>query len=270
MINILVVIYKKTFLESETLMKITDVSRDGILKQSKLIVWDNSPQKIDETDLYLLKDYFSEVILIHTPENLPLSKIYNNVINNYLKIDDYLVLLDHDTHVTHEYFKEIIDKVGSVVSSELLLPKIVVKGKIESPAYQYVLFSKRWKLNLAGMYRSNNVTAINSGMVISARFLLSGFKYDERLLFYGTDSYMMYNYSRYCNEFYLLNSEIEHDLNLQSNPSIIQKVKIFKEIKEANLIVYSSNIFHSILTRINNLIITVKYAIKYKSLMFFK
>ena len=270
MINILVVIYGKTFSESKTLVEMAAVSKSGILKQTKLIVWDNSIHKINEAELNLLKEYFSEIIIIHTPENLSLSKIYNNVIYNHLKIDDYLILLDHDTCVTKKYFEEIIDKTRSNDPADLLLPQIVVKDKIESPAYQYVLFSKKWKISLAGDYDSNHVTAINSGMVISGRFLLSDFKYDERLLFYGTDSYMMYKYSSFNKKFYLLGSNLQHDLNLQSNPSIIQKAKVFKEIKQANLIVYSSSTLYSILTRINNLIVAVKYTIKYKSLMFFK
>lgn len=270
MINILVVIYKKTFLESETLVKIADISKSGILKPSRLIIWDNSPQKVDETEILLLENYFFEMVLVHTPQNLSLSKIYNNVIENHLKINDYLVLLDHDTRVTHEYFKEVIDEVSGVGAPDLLLPKIVVNSKIESPAYQYILFSKRWKFDSSGIYDSNNVTAINSGMVISGKFLLSGFKYDERLSFYGTDSYLMYNYNLFCNKFYLLDASIQHDLNLQSNPSVVQKVKIFKEIKAANEIIYSRNIFYAILLRVNNLIVAAKYSIKYRSLIFFK
>ena len=270
MINILVVVFNKPFGESTTLTELLYISKSGILKQARLIIWDNSLVKVDATELDLLKEYLGDIVIVHTPENLPLSKIYNNVINNYIQPADYLILLDHDTLITKEYFTEIIDKVSANNSPDLLLPRVIVNGKIESPAYQYILFSKRWTRHLSGFYNSRYVTAINSGMVISGRFLASGFKYDERLLFYGTDTFMMYEYCKFNSKFYLLNVDLKHDLNLLSNPSVGQKAKIFKAIKKANLIVYSSNGLHFVLTLINNVVVAVKYAIKYRSLIFFK
>jgi len=270
MINILVVIYNKSFSESRTLVEIGEVAKTGLLKPLKLLIWDNSPVKINEIELEQLKGYLQDITVIHTPENLPLSKIYNRVIDHHINRDDYLMLLDHDTFVTEKYFTEIIDKINCQDLPDLLLPKIWVNGNIESPALQYVLFAKRWKEDLPGYYDTKHVTAINSGMVISARFFSSGFRYDERLLFYGTDTYMMYKYSGDNKKFYLLDTSLKHDLNLLSNPSVTQKAKVFRAIKQANLIVYSSSRWYSVLTRINNLIIAVKYAVKYRSLIFFK
>jgi GT2 family glycosyltransferase len=270
MINILIVLYKKRFAESETLINITNISESGILKNSKIIIWDNSPNAINEQEFDALKQEVAAIDIIHTPENLSISKIYNRVIDNYLKKGDYLILLDHDTNVTAEYFTEVIEKTSQHTPPYLLLPQIMVQDVIESPAYQYILFSKKWQYKTPGSYSSKYVTAINSGMVIAESFFAKGFRYDERLLFYGTDSYMMFNYSKLNTDFYLLNSKLIHDLNLQSNSSIIAKAKIFKEIKRANLIVYSSNFFFASLARINNLIIALKYSLKYASFIFFK
>jgi hypothetical protein len=269
-LTILVVIYKKEFWESATLKSIANISKSQIFKSSKLIIWDNSPSKMSEKGIGLLKNYFSEAYLIHTPQNESLSKIYNSVVDDFLKQDEYLVLLDHDTMVTTQYFNEVLEKIGLINPPALLLPPIVVNDRIESPAYQYVLFTKKWSAFKEGFYNSKFVTAINSGMVISEAFFSSGFRYDERLKFYGTDSYMMHRYNKYNNMFYLLNCSLKHDLNLQSNSSIDQKIQVFKAIKTANLIIYSSNLFYQILTRINNLIIASKYSIKFLSLKFFR
>jgi len=270
MINILIVLYKKRFADSETLVNITNIAESGILKNSKIIIWDNSPDAINDQDFNPLRQNVTAIDVVHTPENLSISKIYNRIIDNYLKKGDYLILLDHDTDVTAAYFNEIIEKTTQPTPPELLLPQIIVQGKTESPAYQYILFSKRWQNPAAGSYPSKHVTAINSGMVIAESFFAKGFRYDERLLFYGTDNYMMFNYSKLNTHFYLLNSKLIHDLNLQSNSSIAAKAKIFKEIKRANLIVYSSNFAYSLLAHINNFIITLKYSLKYASFTFFK
>jgi hypothetical protein len=269
MVNILVVLYKKRLSESITLTNLSKIKKTFFFGDSQLIIWDNSPEEMDQNDLSLLGKSMN-INYVHTPQNLPLSKIYNSVIETYMASEDYLILLDHDTDVTEAYFAEIAEKISEPHPPNLLLPQIFVNDIIQSPAYQHILYSKKWDRLKGGLYKSKKIGAINSGMVISGRFFSDGFRYDERLLFYGTDTYMTYLYGHAYKEFYLLNASLKHNLNFLSNSSIAEKAKVFKEIKRGNLIVYSANIIDNVLARLNNFIISIKYSVKYRSILFFK
>lgn len=270
MLHILVILYKKEFDQSETLVSLLSVAKKQILKNVRLIIWDNSPNAISNDSLSELTINVAELAFKHTPQNLSISKIYNEVAAGYLKPQDYLLLLDHDTKVTEAYITEVLDKINSSEKPLLLLPRVLVQGVLESPAYQYVLFSKKLKDPKPGIQPSKSVTAINSGMVISGVCFSDGFRYDERLAFYGTDTYFMFNFTARFKDYYLLNSTLDHNLNLLSNPSLAEKVKVFKAIKTSNLIIYSSNPWYKILAAANNLIISCKYSVRYLSLQFFK
>jgi choline kinase len=79
---ILIVIYNTNIAETETIKSLLDSKE--YLVNNHLFIWDNS--QIFQ-DISIIKETFNqqntEVTYEHHPENLPLSKLYNNVINRF-------------------------------------------------------------------------------------------------------------------------------------------------------------------------------------------
>jgi len=80
-ILILVVIYKINLIQSKTIKSLID-SKD-YLSESDLFIWDNSPTSQDISALRRFFGKHTNIFYEHHPENLPLSKVYNKVINQF-------------------------------------------------------------------------------------------------------------------------------------------------------------------------------------------
>jgi hypothetical protein len=231
-------------------------------------LWDNSPNKISKVDEELLTQSFPNFEYMHTPENIHLSELYNRVINRFITINDYLILFDHDSEIPQMYFEELYLKIYDHPEIDLFLPHVIAKKQIVSPAYEYIIKSKYWKTKKSGLIKSNHITAINSGMAISGRFLTK-FSYDKRLKNYGTDNFLMKAYRKINSCLYVLDTTIDHDLNFLSG-TVLTKVMVFSETKKSNLIINSDNLFDYVLAKVNNTIVSIKLSIIYRDLRFLK
>lgn len=121
-LSILVVTYNCFLEHSQTVhsLSASGVRFDGV----RLCIWNNGPKEISvatET-LAALREKGFEVIIKQTPWNAPLSWIYNyfiekNPANRY-------VILDHDTLLSEEYLKCLVDDGGIFLG----LPIVKIKG----------------------------------------------------------------------------------------------------------------------------------------------
>lgn len=150
----------------------------------------------------------------------------------------------------------------------LFLPLVYSDNRIVSPADNFIIKSRLWRKKKIGKIKTRNVNAINSGMVVSKRVFLDGFFYDERLTFYGTDSYFMKKFGEKNKFLYIFDTVIQHRLTFSETTDIATKIKIFQEIKKANSIIYETNLLYYVITTINTFIVGLKLSFKYRNFHF--
>jgi len=264
-ISILVCLYKKSIGTSATLESLMNAAH--LLQDVGIYLWDNSPRCMDEPALDQLRATFENFNYVHTPENTVLSKVYNQTIKEQTNPEGYLMLCDDDSHIPETFFSNLNTAIELQPEINLFLPKIFVKGSMISPAKDFVYTTRFIEGELSGLMVSKYTTAINSCMVVSNRVFLDGFRYDERLNFYGTDNYFMYKYAQAYSELYVLDVTIIHDLSFES-ADLSYKLKIFRETKRANRIVYSDDKLHLITVMLNNFAVSLKHCLKYKTFAF--
>lgn len=267
---IIVVNYNKNYYMSETFISLKKTKQSfekyGI---KKIIFWDNLPKNGND---YILKE-FNNCEYIPSIENKGLAYIYNYVIKNYCKNYDYLILLDNDSGVDELYFKNLSLKINQNKNEDLFIPVVYVKDKIYSPNKNIFLLNFYFKKIDNEKISSKNIFAINSGMCISTKYLLETFKkYDERLNFYGTDNYFMYNYQKYRDTLVVLPCIINHKLSaFDKNESIEKKIWRFNDIKHSLKILAEKERGHKkIVIYTYILLSSLKKFYKYKDIKFLK
>jgi len=265
-ITILICLYKKGVYESNTIQSLIRSSKT--IKDLKIYIWDNSPSELDSESLEFLSTVFENMIYKHTPENTVLSKVYNYVIEDEKAHSAYLALFDDDSEIPINYFEELKKAIELNPTISLFLPQIYSNSVLVSPAKNYYIKTSLIKKIKTGIISSNYMTAINSGMVISNRVFTAGFRYDENLNFYGTDNFFMYTYIQKNPTLVILNVKICHDLSINDSKNIDNKVRIFKEIKRANFIIYSNNKWKKSIVFCNNFFVSIKLTLKYRSWKF--
>jgi hypothetical protein len=264
--TILVCLYNKSISTSNTLKSL--LRSVNQIKNQDVFIWDNSIGPLDENDIDLLKQNFKYFTYKHTPENVVLSKIYNSLIVEQDDPNSYLMLCDDDSEIPQSFFIKLEEQVINYPMANLFLPQIYSNSILVSPAKDFLIKTSLLKELNNGVLKSDNIIAINSGMVISNRVFIDGFRYDERLNFYGTDNFFMHEYAKKNDILIVLDIKIHHDLSFNGKDNISNKIRIFKEIKRANRIIYCDNRFKKTLVVLNNTIVSVKLCVRYKTLAF--
>lgn len=181
-----------------------------------IIVWDNSEDGLYENEY--LDAYPHSFLYIHTPENKPLSKLYNCVVDRFIIDDDYswLVIFDDDTEINSDYFIELkcdVDKIDV----NLAVPRISNKsGKVISPGKLYFTAGRSLESSelFAGMKDSSKYLALMSAIAIRKRTFLSGLRFDESLSFYGIDTKFLLDYQKKFRFIYFMNTHVFHESKL--------------------------------------------------------
>lgn len=267
MIRILTVIYQSNISTSETLMSL--VQHQQSLEDTQLICWDNSPTPLPNSEIKIIEKLGNKSLYFHSATNESLSSIYNHIAVTYLEQQDHLVFFDDDTTIPLAYFRSLEHAIKQHTGVNLFLPTVSANNQIVSPAFDYIIKSKRLATQLApGVMSSRNLTAINSGMAISATVFKNGFRYDESLKFYGTDNYFMNRYRKRYRDLVILDVVLTHQLTFEDTDELEKKIAVFKEVKRASLIINSGNFAHYTLALLNNIIVSIKLVIKYRSFKF--
>lgn len=262
-LTILICLYDTNFDTSYTLQSLLKIQ--NINTFAKIVIWDNSLIKQDNKSISKLEFYFKKIVYTHTSQNTSLSVIYNTVIKNQTNPSGYLMICDDDSKIPINFFESLKYFWGKYKTNNLFLPIIYSNNVIVSPAKNYLIKTKLFKNLKPGVIPSRNLNAINSCMVISNRVFIDGFRYDERLQFYGTDSFFMSKFIQKYKTLVVLNQIVIHDLSFNTSKSIENKVRIFKQIKKSNSIIYSHSLFKNIIVYINTFIVSVRYCLKYKT-----
>lgn len=263
----LIVIYGKNPMETISLQTLTAAKKDSV--KIRILIWDNSPNPYRANEINPFNA--ESLIYISTPDNIGLSVIYNKVIKDYLHLSEYLLLLDQDSSIPVDFFERFNQHSSNFPEIDLFLPTIRANGRLVSPLPYLYGWGRYWKKPRFGIQTSKFRSAINSGMLISAKYLKGDFSgYDERLKFYGTDTQFMVSYAINRKRFFIMDTTIDHDLSFFTTTNKERATK-FLEMKSAYRFIYEKHARH--LRALNFTImlgVSVVYAFKYRSLLFLK
>ena len=265
-LTILVCLYNKEVQTSSTIQSLLRANLQT--NSTTVIIWDKSTLRLNQDSIDFLKKHFFKFIYKHTPENEALSKIYNSVIDTIDGEYSYLMLCDDDSDIPKCFFEILESQINLNPTVNLFLPQIYSNSILVSPAKDFLIKTKLIKDLQPGKLLSGSTTAINSGMVISNRFFKDGFRYDENLKFYGTDNYLMYQYSKNYNHSIVLDVKILHSLSFNDSKEISNKLRIFGEIKRANKIIYKNEFLKRQIVSVNNFLVAIKLCLIHKSFRF--
>lgn len=219
MISFLIVTYNKEIKDS--------LSYKSIIKyinNNNIIVFDNSNDKF----IKMNKDYSAKnnITYYTLNKNVGLSKAYNYVVKRINKNKNhYLVILDDDTALTSEYFKELIT-LTKKAEYDIYLPIIYSRKMIMSPAK--VQFNCRIKvIKDVKEVNDNNISAINSAMVIRTS-VFNKVLYNENLFLEYIDHDFMKKIRENKYKCYIMNSIIQQKYSRFENKNKQSEIVRFK------------------------------------------
>lgn len=237
-----------------------------------LFIWDNLSKEDNYAEV--CKDFGDKrVIYFGCVENKGLAHIYNYVIENYANNYDYLLLLDDDSKIDKRFFESAIKSIKQNQEIELFVPRVYDKNQMISPAKLFIIKGKYIKKKMNGIFSVGHHSMINSGMIISCNFLKrTKFCYDERMNFYWTDNFFIKKYSKQKDAlFYVLDYDMQHSLSKNKNESVEKKLFRFADFKLGLIITYIDDPWYVFfICKIYLLLLSFKYAIKYRDIKFLK
>lgn len=212
-VTMVVVLYKLKPEESKTFQTLKQImnSTSNPFKDIELILYDNSPVKQDFTPP---PNEGIHISYYHDPRNLGIAAAYNYAWsvakgNN----SQWLLLLDHDTELTQEYFHSILTLDNIPENVVAVVPKINSENTMISPVYSHSLRPLKEERPSPGI-QVKPVMAINSGALISVHFLneINGFNEDFALDY--LDHWLFYKIYEKNRKVLLVDVELEHELSV--------------------------------------------------------
>lgn len=221
-IAILIVLYGKKVIESETITSLLKTSINNI----HICIHNNGPGKISiENEIYEgFKSKNINIDLVNCIDNKPLGILYNDFIKDNVTASK-IVILDDDSTVTDSFVSEMMES-----KHDLSLPKIFSK----TDRKQYYPIKENKLLSDSGVVSDiKDFFSIGSGLIIS-RELVNLFKdnnielFDENYALYGVDfsffRRLTYLKHRGCDIKISLNCNIVHSLSrTESRQSIFRR-----------------------------------------------
>ena len=224
--------------DCETVRSLANLNFEKYGVRPSFIFWDNSSDGFghDELDSKFLG---FEVIYKHTPENIRLSKLYNNVIDAYSGAYDYIVFLDDDSVVLDEYLHSLLP---FFVSCALLaMPKIFFEGVMISPGLVRGVRGKLYDEAIlkTGLSDSLNVVGMMSGTIAKTKLFEFDLRFCERLSFYGVDTRFYLDYQKNFKELFVLDLTMEHSSALRDSAICFDdQIKRFSNLMVSRFIVF--------------------------------
>jgi GT2 family glycosyltransferase len=212
-VTMVVVLYKLKPDESKTFQTLKQImnSTSNPFKDIELILYDNSPDKHDFTPP---PHEGIHITYYHDPRNLGIATAYNHAWSvakgNH---SQWLLLLDHDTELTQEYFNAILTLDNIPENVVAVVPKINSENTMISPVYSHSLRPLKEERPSPGI-QDKPVMAINSGAFVSVQFLneINGFNEDFALDY--LDHWLFYKIYEKNRKVYLVDVELEHELSV--------------------------------------------------------
>lgn len=270
---VLTVLYNKTPKESSTIVSLSTLPVD-IKRDIRIVVWNNSSKDYSAAHKKeldgMLADYDTTYIF-NNGKNLPLSVIYNRTIGEMLHDEEVLVIMDDDSIFGEDMFAKSTEAIERHSNIDLFLPIVYNGSDIVSPAYMNLFKGHYFKSVTPGITGTHHITAINSGMMIRARYLKHGFEgYDENIKFYFTDNDFMSRYDASHDKLYVLDYKMIHTLDFYKKGEPYEKKKRrFRDLRRAFLILMKRKGWAVYaITYLYLIVYSVKFAIKQRDIRY--
>lgn len=183
-IQVVVVLYQRSLEKCESLTSLADVLKlhPDWAQHFSLLVYDNSPQTQAPSD-----HAPAPVTYIHDPANGGLAVAYNTALARAEQQQcDWLLLLDQDTLLNADFVGELLEVAAGLreqSSVGAIVPKLLVKGAIHSPAKDFISEVRRIRKPGKSIYlqasgiQQQHLVAYNSGAAlrVSALRAIGGF-----------------------------------------------------------------------------------------------
>lgn len=265
---ILVVLYKQTVSESNTLLSLLNCKVS--LSEKLLFVWDNSPTPLHSSDIFILEDQFKKFKYFNSTDNKSLSEVYNTVIKQ-IKFDK-IFIFDQDTTLTDEYFKLVNSATMTNSDIGIFLPFVKNNSRVLSPLpYRAINFDRSKEIK-KGRISAKDKTAFASGLCIrESVFKRDNIWFDTNLSFYGIDYKFILDYGDFSEFMFLIDYKLEHSLSFTEEEAKEVKIKRFDSNIAASFYLASSrfNFYQKLILVIRSFFTSFKMSFKYSDFAFY-
>lgn len=260
---IVLVVYKKKIKDIPSFDLINSLQSKTDL-QIRTIIYDNSPATINSK-----KDFFGNINYIHNQNNPGLATAYNYALkvatDNNCK---WLMLLDHDTKLTNEYFKQVFGLIATNALPEdiVAIMPVVKAGDLTLAPVKKQFVRYYTALNKTGKL-TGNVSGINSSTIVRVSFInkLGGFNLNFPLDY--LDHWFFDEVNKAAKFVYVIDTIIQHDLSILDFDSI--NFDRYKSILKAKVLFYKDkSLLYTIRLKLSLLRKLLKYTIKKKDKQF--
>lgn len=177
-----IVVYKESFPDTETFKSLlSSYKATGDSAGLHIYVYDNTPESfLTPFDFPYNSDV--EIEYFHNPENPGISEAYNHIgmfasENRFRSI----VFLDQDTHLPDNAYGVYTNNSESVAGLKVAIPKIMINDMLLSPS-KYINFrSSALSKSPDGELSTQNLSWINSGMMVQTDFFISSGGYNPEI-----------------------------------------------------------------------------------------
>ena len=246
---IVVVLYRMALSDSPTIRSL--VSAADALEASTILVWDNSPAPQSDAALARLRGAGRwETRYVHASENVGLAAIYTTAIEA-ADGHDLVVLLDQDSSFSRHYLDAVRAAAAGHPECALFLPIVESHGRIVSPGHYRWIKGRYWRERRTGLIAARGLTAINSGMAVRRAYLQEEFAgYDQRLRFYGVDTFFMLDHARRRSFAYVLDSVIDHESALLDQAATVsERLERYRALFHAWMLLHEASRVRSFAVR---------------------
>lgn len=215
-ITIVLVIYKERLEHSSSFQSVIANSQLLASQDVNLVIYDNSPeaQPLPPSAQEFAIHYH------HDPRNPGLAAAYNYALQRARDEDqEWLLLLDQDTHLTSEYFREMVELPGALTADCVCIAPLVSDGREQiSP-----MDNTRVRFTAEGIqsgYRDRHITAINSGACWRIEWLnaIGGFNADFPLDY--LDHWACHRALSDGKRFYVMSSQLRQSLSISDHNQV--------------------------------------------------
>lgn len=259
MINALIVLYNKKINNSATYKSIKDYQYINI------IVFDNSDYNYREFN----KNYCNnnQITYYTLEKNVGLSKAYNYTIDRINKNKkDYILILDDDTHLNKSYISEAYNLILQE-QFDIILPIVKSNNQIISP--EEVQFNCRIKkIKNLDKINYNNISAINSGMIIRTE-IFNTIRYNEEMFLDYIDHDFMKKVREYKLIIKIMKSSIYQEFS-RNQKNDIRREKTRFNLYLKDFYIYCKNCNALLFYKISILKYKIHECKKYKTFDFLK
>ncbi len=213
-IEIIIVLYQCSLDKSVTFLSLTEQLEKTSIDYELVIYNNDVNQKIEE----------SRYIIVNSVENKKLEGAYNFALERAIKNNkSWILLLDQDTVIPANYFREVEKLFSSNYSPDLvaIVPKLVSEGKIISPVHVSNLMRFESEIEING-YINKRINALNSLSLLNVEFIKSIGGFSKDFPFDMHDHWCYNQIFKHHKLVYVLDDITEHEssfINFEENVS---------------------------------------------------